>query len=207
MFTHRLDDAHHLRLLEEADADALYAVIVANRDHLSRWMPWAPGQTLAGTLDFIRASRRQLAETQGFQAAIVTENGIIGVIGFHRLDWPNHSTSMGYWIAEDAQGHGIATRAARALLDHAFSVWGMNRVELRAGVENLRSRRVAERLGFSPEGVMRQAERVGDRFIDHAVYAILASEWSAARRVERGGQPAPFIGIAHVRRIDSSMDR
>jgi ribosomal-protein-serine acetyltransferase len=58
---------------------------------------------------------------------------------------------------------------------------GMNRVEVRAGVENLRSRRVAERLGFSLEGVMRQAERLGDRFIDHAVYAILASEWAQAR--------------------------
>jgi ribosomal-protein-serine acetyltransferase len=54
----------------------------------------------------------------------------------------------------------------------------MNRVEVRAGVENLRSRRVAERLGFSLEGVMREAERVGGRFVDHAVYSILASEWT-----------------------------
>jgi hypothetical protein len=77
MFTHRLDDAHHLRLLEEADADPLYAVVVANRDHLSRWMPWAPGQTLGGMLDFIRASRRQLAETQGFQATPAPEPRIV----------------------------------------------------------------------------------------------------------------------------------
>jgi ribosomal-protein-serine acetyltransferase len=180
MFTQRLDDTHYLRLLEEADADPLYAVVVANRVHLSRWMPWAPGQTRAGTLHFIRASRRQLAETQGFQAAIVARDEIIGVIGFHRLDWPNHSTSIGYWIAEGAQGHGLTTRAARALIEHAFGVWGMHRVEVRAGVENLRSRRVAERLGFSLEGVMREAERVGDRFVDHAVYSILASEWTGS---------------------------
>ena len=77
MFTHRLDDAHHLRLLEEADADPLYAVVVVNRDHLSRWMPWAPGQTLGGMLDFIRASRRQLAETQGFQATPAPEPRIV----------------------------------------------------------------------------------------------------------------------------------
>jgi hypothetical protein len=48
MFSHQIDDAHRLRLLDEADAGELYAVVVANRDYLSPWMPWAPEQTQNG---------------------------------------------------------------------------------------------------------------------------------------------------------------
>jgi ribosomal-protein-serine acetyltransferase len=53
----------------------------------------------------------------------------------------------------------------------------LNRVEIRAGVENARSRAVVERRGFTQEGVKRQAELVGDRWIDDAVYSMLAAEW------------------------------
>ncbi len=69
------------------------------------------------------------------------------------------------------------TAAARALIEHAFSVWGLHRVEIRAGAENHRSQAVARRLGFAQEGVLRHAERVGDRYVDHAVYAMLSDDW------------------------------
>ncbi len=176
-----LDEGHRLRLIEELDADQLYEVVVANRAFLAQWMPWAAHQTLGGTLEFIRSSRRQLDANQGFQAAILERHAIVGVIGFHRLDWQNRSTSIGYWIAEAAQGQGTVTSGARALVRHAFEVWNLNRVEIRAGVDNTRSRRVPERLGFRHEGVLRQAERVGDRYVDHVVYAVLARDWSDGR--------------------------
>lgn len=175
----RIDDRRSLRLYEEADAEELYEVTAANREYLARWMPWARDQSLEGTREFIRTSRRQLAENQGFQLAITVDGRIVGGLGFHRLDWENRSTSIGYWIAEGAQGQGTVTEAVRALVNHAFTTWKMNRVEIRAGVENLRSRAIPTRLGFVEEGVMRQAERVGDRVIDHVVYAMLAQDWPA----------------------------
>lgn len=177
MFTLRLDERTSLRLFEESDAEELYEVAAANREYLSRWMPWAPKQTLENALEFIRMGRKQFAENQGFQAAIVEDGRIVGGIGFHRLDWENKSTSMGYWIAESSQGRGTVTRAVAALLDHAFGVWKLNRVEIHAGTGNGRSRAVPARLGFAEEGVLRQAERVGDRFVDHVVYAMLAQDW------------------------------
>lgn len=177
MLSFRIDDRHRLRLLEEADAESLYAVIDANRSYLARWMPWSPGQTEDDTLEFIRRSRRQLAENQGLQLAILEEGQVVGVIGFDRIDWENRSTSIGYWIAESSQGQGVITRAVRALTDHALGSWTLNRVEIRAAVENERSRAVPRRLGFREEGLLREAERVGDRFVDHVVYAVLASDW------------------------------
>ncbi len=179
MLTCALDDRRWLRLFEEADAEELYAVIEANREYLSVWLPWVPGQTLEKTLEFIRFSRRQLGENQGFQVAVIEEGAIVGTTGYHRIDWENRSTTVGYWLAESAQGRGSMTLAATALVDHAFTEWKLRRVEVHAGVGNARSRAIPERLGFTEEGVLRQAERVGDRFVDHVVYAMLAPEWGA----------------------------
>jgi ribosomal-protein-serine acetyltransferase len=181
--TFNLDERTQLRLPEESDAEELYAVISANRAYLSQWMPWAPGQTLDGTLEFIRTSRKQVADNQGFQTFIVQDGAIVGVLGFHSIDWGNRSTTIGYWIAERAQGSGTVTRAVTALTEHAFSVWRLNRVEIRAGVGNARSRAIPRRLGFADEGVSRQSERLGDRYVDHAVYSMLAQDWPGASRV------------------------
>ncbi len=70
------------------------------------------------------------------------------------------------------------TEAVRALVEHAFGEWQLNRVEIRVAVGNERSAAIPERLGFVREGVLRQAERHADGFKDNVVYSALASEWS-----------------------------
>lgn len=172
-----LGDRQQLRRLEESDADELYLLVDANRDYLSRWLPWPPTQTPQSTVEFIQLAHRQAADNQGFQLAIIDHGPLVGVIGFHRVDWENRSTSIGYWIAEHAQRRGLVTRGVRALLDHAFEQWTLNRVEIRAALDNARSRAIPERLGFVQEGVLREAERLGDAYVDHAVYSMLAAEW------------------------------
>jgi ribosomal-protein-serine acetyltransferase len=171
-----------VRQLEEADAEELYEVVAANREYLSEWLPWPPMQTLEITREFIVRSRTQSPENQGFQAAIIDRGRIVGGVGFHRLDWQNRSTSIGYWLAESAQHRGLVTSAVIALIDHAFDIWKLNRIEIHAGVGNLRSRAVPERLGFTEEGVLREAEVVGDRYVDHVVYGMLARDWSRRER-------------------------
>jgi ribosomal-protein-serine acetyltransferase len=166
-----------LRRLEESDADELYGLIEANREYLARWLPWAAGLTFEGSVEFIRTVRRQEASNDGFQAALVSEGRIVGIAGFHSVNWPHRSTTIGYWLAEAHQGRGLMSRAVRALVDHAFGVWDLHRVEIQAAVDNHRSRAIPERLGFREEGVRREAELIGDRYHDLVVYAILAPEW------------------------------
>ncbi|MGH2871199.1 MAG: GNAT family N-acetyltransferase [Solirubrobacteraceae bacterium] len=181
MLSHRIDGERDLRLLEERDAAELQAVIESNRAHLAAWMPWAAEQTLDGTLDYIRRSRRELGERRALELAIVQRGAIIGGAGLNRVDWVNLGANIGYWIAERAQGRGTVTMAVRALVDHALGAWDLHRVEIRAGVENARSRAVPVRLGFVQEGVLRGIERFGDRYLDHAVYGMLADDWPSAR--------------------------
>lgn len=182
LLQHDLGEGRALRLFEESDADELYRVIEAHRAHLAPWLGWAITQTHADTLGFIRMARKQLADNQGMQLAILDGGRIVGAIGYHLVDWRNRFTSLGYWLAVDAQGRGTMTLAARALVDHAFSSWGIERLEIRAGVENARSRAIPERLGFRQEGVLRHGELIGDRWVDHALYAVLAGEWPGIAR-------------------------
>jgi ribosomal-protein-serine acetyltransferase len=177
MYEFDLGDTRRMRLLEERDTDELYAVIEANRPHLARWLPWAPTQTLDATRAFIVLTRKQLATNDGFQCAITDSGRIVGVAGFHRVDWANRGTSLGYWLAADAQGRGTMTLAVRELIDWAFNAWALNRVEIRAALDNEPSRAVLRRLGLREEGVLRQVERIGGRYLDHVVYAVLSSEW------------------------------
>ena len=92
---------------------------------------------------------------------MVCEGEVAGVVGVEPLDWIHRSASIGYWLGERFQGRGLITTAVRALVEHAVSVWELNRVEIRAAVGNARSRAIPERLGFQEEGTLREAERVG----------------------------------------------
>lgn len=178
-----IGDGRALRQLDDGDAEELFAVIDANRAHLANWMPFvSQTHSVADSLAFIRAARRQSEENRGVQLAIVREQQIIGVAGFHGIDWTRRSTSIGYWLAASHQGAGTMTSAVAAMLDHAFGPWDLSRVEIRAGVANRRSRAIPERLGFREEGVLRAAERIGTRVIDHAVYVMTAREWRRVRR-------------------------
>jgi ribosomal-protein-serine acetyltransferase len=170
-----------LRPLTEADADELYELIDANRAYLARWMPWAEAQTRAGTLEFIRMTRDQAATDRGFQVALAIAGRIAGVVGYHSLDRDNRRVSLGYWIAKGDQGSGLMTRAVSALIDHAFDVWGLHRVEIRSAVDNARSRALCERLDLVQEGVLREAEAFSDRYHDLVVYSVLAPEWASRR--------------------------
>jgi len=183
VFRRELPGGQCLRLLDESDADELVAVVQANHEHLAEWLPWVTRDYNAAlALDFIRRSRAQLAENNGFQATIVEGGAIIGMTGFHAVSWEHRSTGLGYWLAAGAQGRGVMTEAVRTLVDHAFDHWELNRVEIRAAVENARSRAIPGRLGFREEGVLRQVELVRGGFLDHVVYSMLAAEWTGGAR-------------------------
>lgn len=166
-----------VRELRATDEEELFALVAANQPHLARWMPWAAAPAIEDTRAHIARALAQRARNDGFGAVIVDGEAIVGSLGFHRVDWDNRATSLGYWLAADRQGAGIMTAAVRALVDHAFGVWELHRVEIDAATGNARSRALPERLGFALEGIRRDGERFGDHYADLAVYSMLAPDW------------------------------
>lgn len=177
MFSIRVDDEVELELAEEHHAQSTFDLTDRNRDHLRPWMPWVDGtQTVDDSLAYLKFVRGEYAAGRQLHCNIRYRGEHVGACGM-RIDRINDKAEIGYWVSRDFQGRGVVTRAARALTAAAFDHLGLYRVTIRAGVDNVRSRAVPERLGFAFEGVLRANERVGDRHVDHASYAMLAGEW------------------------------
>ncbi len=185
MFALRIVDDLSLRLLEERHAPGLFALIDANREHLDRWFPWIETTTtVEHSRDFIRRSLKKFAEGDGFQAGIFSAGDRVGMIGTHYIDWNARTTELGYWLAQSAQGRGIMTRVVAGISRIFFDDYQLQRVEIRCHPDNVRSRAVPERLGFTQEGVLRRVATLADGPYDHVVYGLLASEWTPLRTQE-----------------------
>ncbi len=168
-----------LRPLRVADAKAVFALVAAEREWLRRWLPWldentTPDQTKAFIAKMRELERAGLSLTCG----LWWKGQLIGLVGFNWIDRANRCGHVGYWLAKEATGHGLMTRAVATLLTHGFGPMKLHRAELRAAVRNRASRAVAERLGFRHEGTLRQAEHLYGRYVDHAVYGLLAEAWA-----------------------------
>ena len=187
MVTIPIEEGLSLRSLEQVDAKELFALTDSCRAYLREWLPWLDAtRSLQDTRTFIESALHQAAANLGFQCGIWLGGQLMGVIGYHHVDWPNRSTNIGYWLGKQHQGRGLMTKACRALVDYAFDVWHLNRVEIRCAVGNVKSRAIPERLGFRSEGTLREAEWLYDHFVDHVVYGMVAKEWGERRRMAKG---------------------
>ncbi|MFZ1977170.1 MAG: GNAT family protein [Bacteroidota bacterium] len=176
--TFDIDNALHLKLLEQSDAPELFALIDANRDHLRQWLPWIDANaSINESISFIQSAELQQKENLSFQCGIYHHNTLAGVIGFHRIDWINRIAEIGYWLGDEFQGNGIMTKSCLTLVNYAFLNFGLNRVQIRCASKNYRSQAVVKRLGFFEEGLLRQAEFLYDHYVDLIVYGITADIW------------------------------
>lgn len=172
-------------MVEERHAGEILEVVDRERAYLGEWLPWVDTtRTAADTLKFIQNSLAQFAANEGFAAGIWCAEELAGVVGTHRVDWLNRRAEIGYWLASKFQGRGIITDACRAVIEHAFLAWKLNRVEIHCATGNRKSCAIPERLGFSLEGMLRKAQLLNGTHHDIKVYALLADEWRAAARLD-----------------------
>jgi len=108
-----------------------------------------------------------------------TSGRSVGTIGLSRIDPTLRRAEYGVLIGEsDARGKGLASEASRLLLGYAFGTLRLHRVYLHVFVHNAPALRLYRRVGFEPEGVLRQHVWKGDEFHDVVVMAVLAGERS-----------------------------
>jgi ribosomal-protein-serine acetyltransferase len=163
--------------LVEADAGEHFAVIDGSREHLARWLPWV--ESTGGeraVASFIAVSMAAWQGRQQLACALRRDGRIIGGIGIVALDQDNEVASLGYWLGRNHCGHGYMSLGVAALIEHCFSALAVHRVQIRAAVQNMASRRVAERLGFTLEGIERGATKLAGGYQDMAMYALLRED-------------------------------
>jgi len=176
----RTDGVVALRPWSRADAAELVACLDGDAE-IGRWLDQIPQPyMLADALAFIGRT----VETT-FAVVDAASGRILGGIG---LRWSEDVAEIGYWCRSDARGRGVTTRALVLAAQRALEE-GAGRVQLRADLENLPSRRVAEKAGFTAEGVLRDVHwnpRL-ERRQSWVMYSLLPSE--ALSRAPAPGPP------------------
>lgn len=156
-------------------------------EHLRPWMAWAAEPaTEAGIATFFAAGEELWQQRKSFEYSLVEgpDERVIGGFGLHgRLG--RNGLEIGYWVHADRAGRGLATAAARALTDAAFSIEGIERVRIQLEDGNAASARVPEKLGYRFEGVIVPDDGPCDGRPTQ-IWLIDLEAWVAA-----GGQVAP----------------
>jgi ribosomal-protein-serine acetyltransferase len=188
---HRPLDTERLVLtpVEPTDASDLWLAVDTSRAHLERWLPWVPFNTdPEASWRYCDASAVDWDHTRALRFAIRERmtRRFLGVIGLESLAHLHQSADLGYWLRVDGVRRGYMTEAARTILAWAFGPLNVHRIRVAAATGNEASLGVIRRLGFQFEGIAREAERCQGRWLDHALFALLASD-SVARTV---GSPA-----------------
>lgn len=155
-----------LRPPRPGDGAVVNPAVSESIEDLRPWMPWAtPAPTVEQTELWCRkahaefAARKQLPLLAFLRDAPST---FVGSTGLHRIVWDVPSFEIGYWVRRRFVRQGYVSEAVEAITSFAFEVLGAERVEIRMDDRNERSWRVAERLGFPLEGVLRRESRAPD---------------------------------------------
>lgn len=163
-----------LALIAPEHAQAVYDLVVANRDHLRPWLGWVDNMQDVGFIEqFIRNCEQHHSNGTDHAFVILENNQVVGRIGVYKIDAYNRIGEIGYWVSADAQGRGIITQACGAMVQYCTETLGLNRIEIKCAVENVKSQAIPERLGFTKEGILHQAEFLHGRFVDLVLFAMV----------------------------------
>lgn len=159
------------------DAPSLANLVKVNRDFLAPWQPNRPDQyfTRDGQHGFIERLLEQKAAKVCLPLVILDEVGAIaGTVTLQSIiRGAFQSCSVGYWLAESAQGRGLATRAVGEATETAFEVLRLHRVQAETLTHNLRSQRVLDRLRFVQYGRAEAYMHIAGAWQDHLLYQLL----------------------------------
>jgi RimJ/RimL family protein N-acetyltransferase len=160
-----------LRPWTESDIDALVAG--CNDPEVAWWIPTIPSPyTEEDARSFIRGEVRPDHQALAIELA----GSVVGGIGMG-VNAHDYRARVGYWVAAAARGQGVCTRALRLLARYGLDDLELQRVDLITDPDNRASQRVAEKVGFQREGVLRAHLRHPDgRIRDSVMFSLLPGE-------------------------------
>jgi RimJ/RimL family protein N-acetyltransferase len=166
-----------IRPKQAGDGAITSAAVAETWQELNRWMRWAEDPA-AFTAEAMEIRTRQMMASFLLREVIeligieIATGAAVAWCGLHDIDWQGRQCETGFWVRKSAQGKGFATEAANAMLRYGFGALGMRRIGLTHSEGNEPSRKIANKLGFSLEGVRKGANVLpGGRCADRYCYA------------------------------------
>jgi ribosomal-protein-alanine N-acetyltransferase len=165
------------RLVAPDDGPQLAALLVANRDFLAPWEPFRADDyfTAEGQRSHLESVLRQWDAGTALPHVIVDGARIVGRITLSGITrGPFLSAGVGYWVAESANGRGVASAAVARIARIAFGEMALHRLEAGTLVHNAASQRVLERNGFQRFGLAPRYLRIDGEWRDHVLFQLLS---------------------------------
>jgi RimJ/RimL family protein N-acetyltransferase len=160
------------------DGAAVNVAVRESFNELQPWMPWAEEiPSVEQSEIFARESAARFARREELPLLLFERSSgeLVGASGLHRIDWSVPAFEVGYWCRTSRTGRGYISEAVRGICKMAFTSLSARRFEARMDDTNERSWRIAERLGFTLEGILRQDTRApSGELRDTRVYSIIA---------------------------------
>jgi RimJ/RimL family protein N-acetyltransferase len=171
-----------LREMRASDAPALFSAL--SSDQVSKFIS-PPPATVDGFGRFINWAIRQRQAGQYVCFAIVPhgQDTAIGIFQVRSLEPAFGTAEWGFALASEFWGMGIFVDGAKLLVDFAFEVLGVHRLEARAALKNARGNGALRKLGAVQEGVLRRSFLRNGEYLDQALWTILRDEWFQAKTV------------------------
>lgn len=176
-----------LRPFRRRDVEPLYSAVMESFPELHQWLPWAHKRySRFDAMNFVKDSAKSWREGRAYDLAVRSHGFPDDHIGNMSIWFTSRAFrvgEVGYWVTSGLTEDGVATECARRVLEIGFDELKMHRIVLRIAVGNRPSERVAEKLGFTKEGVLREELKVRGEWLDHSIWGLLDHEY---RRLTAG---------------------
>ena len=163
-----------LRLIAPTDDETLAELQLHNRNFLAPWDPVRPDDyfTAAGQRTDIEAALTRHERGEAVPWVVLGDNGkVAGRLTLNGIvRGPFQSCSMGYWLAENETGRGLATAAVQTALTFAFEQLGLHRVQAETLTNNFASQRVLDKAGFKQYGLAPRYLKIAGEWQDHLMF-------------------------------------
>jgi ribosomal-protein-serine acetyltransferase len=145
-----------VRLYQPGDAEHLPAAVRESVAEVAPWMAWShPRYSLEEAREWVRAQGKLARQGLAYEFAIWSDGHYLGGCGVNQINRIHRFANLGYWVRTSAMGRGVAPAAVRLVAGEVFRTTDLVRLEIVCAAENLRSQRVAEKVGALREGVLR----------------------------------------------------
>jgi len=164
-----------VKLYELADAEDLVAAVVESVAEVGQWLAWCqPDYSLDEARGWIASQQELTRQGLAYEFAIRDDDGrYLGGCGVNQVNKANRFANLGYWVRASAMGRGVAPAAARLVADAVFRTTDLARLEIVCAVGNVRSQRVAEKVGAMREGVLRRRLAIPGGSSDAVMYSLV----------------------------------
>jgi ribosomal-protein-alanine N-acetyltransferase len=169
-----------IRLVAEEDAEELAELMASNRKFFAPWDAVRPDAfyTAAGQLEAIGAALRSYESGQMMPHVIVQDGRIVGRMNLNTIvRGAFQSGTLGYYVAEEYNGRGIAGRATGLMVAVGFEELNLHRIEANTLLHNVASQRVLLRNGFERFGTAPKYLRIAGEWQDHDQFHKINENW------------------------------